>query len=156
MSRRVIRSTRSNPSPLLGALSARRPLTRSQITELALPGYVALDVLYQKKGTENVFMVLAQYGVFIDVLCQEDFLQAEQSRATCLLRKLEEVHARAQHSGEWTLTEEELEAARDALALYLDQLEVATLPGIVTAHGRMTEAFKALGFQSTNAYAMAA
>jgi hypothetical protein len=156
MSRRIIRNNRpKQQSGLMNALSARVPLTRNQIADLALPGYIALDVFARKMGNEALFKLCAQYAVFTDMLCQAGLKAAESLRASHFLQKLNEAYSRAQASGDWTLTDDEFDAARDGLELHLSQLESAAVPQIVTTHTRMNRVLQNPEEQAAY-YAMAA
>jgi hypothetical protein len=156
MSRKVaVRSNRpKQQSRLLGSLRVRA-LSPTQIVELALPGYVALDVVARNAATEHTFHLLAQYAVFIDLLCQAGLMGAERDRALRFGQALEAFHARARASHQWKMTEDELSTSRAALALHMGQLDAASLPQIIAAH-EQTVAFLASAPTAPSGYEMAA
>jgi hypothetical protein len=156
MSRQVVRNTRKKQqSGLLGNLRNRMPLTRDQITELALPAYVSLDLLARKMGTDETFRLLSQYSVLIDILCRAGMRPDGLPRAAKCLEHLEISYGRAITTADWSLSDDALEAARDALALFMEQLEAATLPEVVAAHVKTLETLQAAKAKSQT-YAIAA
>jgi hypothetical protein len=157
MSRQVVRNSRSKQqSGLLGNLRNRMPLTRDQIAELALPAYISLDLLARKLGTEETFRLLSQYAVYIDVLCRAGMRPEGLSRAAKCLEHMESAYGRAVTTGDWSLSNGDLDVARDALALLMEQLDVATLPEVVAAHVKTIETLQAAKTKSQSAYPMAA
>jgi hypothetical protein len=126
-------------SPLLRALTYSRTAHEPVTAAMLLQCYAALDAFQRGHGSRDLHMTLSRHFLVSQALARlglgEDTLADIQSGHAAMV----ELDRREQHTGAWTLEDNEYARLCTALAILDGQLSVASLSEIASAEARMIE-----------------
>jgi hypothetical protein len=117
-------------SPLLRALSSRRPLSVHELAPMLLPPFAALDAMHRGRGSADSRGVLAEAAVFSEFLATRGHVAEILPVVHDAQRALVSL---AHGTDVTTLPHASYEALKAWLSKYIEQLEHAGLQGIVSA-----------------------
>ncbi|WP_459909138.1 hypothetical protein [Caballeronia sp. HLA56] len=132
-----MKSGRPAMSPLLRALTYSRAAREPMTNAMLLQAYAALDALRRGHGSKPLFMALCRHLLIAEELGQLGHVTDHADDITAAYEALVELDERHTGTGEWTLDDAAYANLCDALAIYADQLEDATLEHIAQAEARM-------------------
>ncbi|MFM0131644.1 hypothetical protein [Paraburkholderia sediminicola] len=108
--------------PLYTVIRSRLPLSPSQILNLSLKPYVALDWMVRCSVCEDSALLVLQYVFLSEALCHAGHLAYAQEIVVRAQTRLAEFYANATKSGQWKLDDDTYAALQSALSVYIAQL----------------------------------
>ncbi|MFL9912449.1 hypothetical protein [Paraburkholderia sp. RL17-337-BIB-A] len=112
--------------PLYTVIRSRLPLSPSQILNLSLKPYVALDWMVRCSVCEDSALLVLQYVFLSEALCCAGHLAYAQEIVVRAQTRLAELYANATKSGQWQLDDDTYAALQSALSVYIAQLHIVS------------------------------
>lgn len=131
------KSIRPAMSPLLRALTYSRASREPMVDAMLLRAYSALDAFQHGHGSQALFMTLCRHLLVAEELCQLGHAPDCADVVTRAHEALVELDAAHATDGHWTLSVDAHTRLADALAVFAEQLDEASLEHIAHAEASM-------------------
>jgi len=115
-----------NISPLHTAMRSQLPLSPSQILNLSLKPYVALDWMVRCGACEDAALLVLQYAFLSEALCSAGHLPYAREIVVGAQAQLAEFYAHATKTGQWQLDDDTYAALQSALSVYFAQVHIVS------------------------------